>query len=191
MNQEKDALLQDLLQNEALRTAILGAVAGAAGGIAQPVLGKLEEALGFRRGEDADVPVHFVQALSRQAGTELSGPAAWMAGAGFHVGYALFWGGVYAAVRERSGVSPAVGGLGLAAVLYAAAFSRAGAGVLSGAEPHPDRRPLRWWMLLTTMPLVYGLTTAGVYERLRRWRTRRQDEREVSADAPGTSGGRL
>lgn len=170
-----------------IRTILAGAGAGAAGGIAQPLIGKLEEALFFPKRDDTNVPLHFVNALADRVGVKLPAGAAWTSAAGFHVGYALFWGTTYALLREKKAFSPLVGGLGLGGVLYAMAFSRIGAGVQSGAEPHPDARPWRYWLLHTTMPLTFGLTTAFVYERLRRLGRKQGDEPAGTGD--GVSAG--
>lgn len=152
-----------------LRRLVLGAAAGAVAGVAQPALGKLEERLFFPPGEDTDVPKHFAYAVAARAGIDLSEAEGLAAGALFHVGYALFWGSAYALVRDELDAPPLTAGLGLAGLLYLMAFSEIGAGTRTGSEPPPDHRPARYWLLTTTMPLVYGLTTAVVYERLRRW----------------------
>lgn len=151
-----------------LRTAVLGAGAGAVAGIVQPAAGKLVEKLFFPADEDANIPRHLVEATERRMGMRMSDGANQLAGVAFHVGYSLFWGAAYAAVRERWSVSPEVGGVALGAVLYGAAFSRVSAGVQLGSEQHPSERSRRGWLLTGAMPLVYGLTTAWVYEQLRR-----------------------
>lgn len=151
-----------------MRAALLGAVAGAVGGIVQPAVGKAEEVVFFPRREDTNVPRHFVDALARRTGTQMSYAARLMAGTAFHVGYALFWGAAYGVACDRRRTTPLVGGLGLGAVLYLAAFSRIGAATWARSEPPPWRRPPRAWLLTTTMPLTYGLTTAWTFEKLRR-----------------------
>jgi len=153
--------------NPLIRLALLGAGAGAVGGAVQPAVGKLEEMLGFPRGEDSNVPRHFVEALANRAGVTLPNTISWLGGVGFHVGYALFWGTAYALVREQKEFKPALGGLGLGALLYVVAFSRIGAGVQVGSEPAPDKRPAYKWAHTLTMPFAYSLTTAAVYERIR------------------------
>ncbi|HEX6386989.1 MAG TPA: hypothetical protein VF177_20185 [Anaerolineae bacterium] len=150
-----------------LRLILLGAGAGAVGGVVQPAVGKLEEMLGFPPGENSNVPRHFVEALANRAGVNLPNTTSWWAGVGFHVGYALFWGAAYAMVREQKEFPPVLGGLGLGAVLYTVAFSRLGAGVQAGSEPAPDKRPPHKWAHTLTMPFAYSLTTAAVYERIR------------------------
>jgi hypothetical protein len=149
------------------RAALLGAAAGAVGGIVQPAVGKLEE-LFLPPGEDSNVARHYVETLARRTGLRPR-PGMSLAGATvFHIGYALFWGAAYGVVCQRTRCSPAVGAAGLASVLYLAAFSRVGAATLAGSEPPPTRRPRRTWALTTTLPLAYGVTTAWVFERLRR-----------------------
>jgi ribose/xylose/arabinose/galactoside ABC-type transport system permease subunit len=150
-----------------VRAALLGGTAGAIAGIAQPAVGKLEEAI-FPRGEDTNIPRHFIDALIRKTDVEMSGPARWLAGAAFHIGYALFWGAAYGVVCRRHRLPPLVGGLGLSSTLYLMAFSRIGGATLAGSESPPWRRPARTWLLTTTMPLTYGMTTAWAYEKLQR-----------------------
>jgi ribose/xylose/arabinose/galactoside ABC-type transport system permease subunit len=149
------------------QAALFGATAGAVAGIVQPAVGKLEEAF-YPRGEDTNVPSHFVDALTHRSGLPLSKSTRWLAGTAFHIGYALFWGAAYGVVCQRRRVSPVIGGLGLSSLLYLMAFSRVGAATWARSESPPWRRPLRTWVLTTTMPLTYGLTTAWLYEKLQK-----------------------
>jgi ribose/xylose/arabinose/galactoside ABC-type transport system permease subunit len=151
-----------------LRTALLGAGAGALAGLVQPAAGKLEEALVFRPGEDTDIPVHLVRAVETRFGVRLDSELEWLAGAVFHIGYALTWGALFALARERLRLQPTVAALALAALLYTIAFSDNGVASKLRSEPPPQRRPGRYWLLTLTMPLVYAVTTAYTYERLRR-----------------------
>jgi hypothetical protein len=152
-----------------LRQMVLGAGAGALAGIVQPAVGKLEEELFFPDGEDTEIPKHFVRAAGARMGIEISEEEGLAAGTVFHVGYALFWGAAYALAREELDLPPLAAGLGLGGLLYLMAFSRMGAGTRVGSEPHPDHRPGRHWLLTTSMPMVYALTTAAAYEEIRRW----------------------
>lgn len=159
------------------QTALLGVGAGTVAGVVQPAVAKVDEKLVFRRHEDANIAHHLAEAVAHRLGADPPRAATWLAGLGFHVGYSLFWGTAYAFVRERTGVSPLAGGLGLSALLYVLAFSGVGAGTLLRSEPPPWRRPPRYWLLTATMPLSFGLTAAAVYERLRPL-ARRDDEAE-------------
>lgn len=150
-----------------LRTVILGAGAGAVGGIVQPTVGKLEGKLFFPPNQDTNIPRHFVEAMEDRTDMHPPEEITEAAALTFHVGYALFWGAAYATAREKWGLQPIPGGIGLGALLYALAFSRMGAGVEAGNASPPDGRSPREWLLHTTMPLVYGLTTSHVYEKLR------------------------
>lgn len=56
----------------------------------------------------------------------------------------------------------------LAGLIYALAFSPWGAATQTGAERHPARRDIRETVMHVTAALSFSLTTAYVYEWLRR-----------------------
>jgi hypothetical protein len=141
-----------------------GVAAGAIGGIVQPAVGKLDEILFFPPDEDTDIPRHLVSALTRRAGSRLPASEELLVATLFHIGYAFFWGAAYGGVVRSHRVSPLLGGLALGGVLYTAAFSRIGIGTLVGSEPPPGKRRPRQTALTIAMPLVFGLTTAAVFD---------------------------
>lgn len=151
------------------RRIILGTAVGFVAGIPQ-VLAAQAVALLLGRRERADIAPRFMQRAAERLGKSLSRPARWGLAAAFHFGYALWWGGAYAAAVEAVGarrVPPAVGGGLLGAVIYTLAFSRIGAGTATGAERHPDRRGWRDWAIQAVSVLSFSLTLAYGYRGLR------------------------
>jgi hypothetical protein len=81
----------------------------------------------------------------------------------FHLGYGAFWGAGYAlAVRDRP-VSPIIGGTLLGGLIYALAFPRWGAAVLTKTERPPERRTTKMNLVAWSVALTYGVVTSLLY----------------------------
>jgi hypothetical protein len=152
-----------------VRRVTAGMAVGFLAGIPQ-VLAAQAVALALGRRERADIAPRFVQRAAEHLGQSLSRPARWTLALVFHFGYAVWWGGAYAATIEALGVRrvpPALGGGLLGAVIYTLAFSRIGMGTATRAERHPERRGLRDWIVQATSVLSFSLIVAYGYRGLR------------------------
>ena len=131
--------------------------------IPQVIIPKLEERLILNKNESADVGPRFIDALARRMETPLPEDVKWIGAAGFHFGYAAFWGGIYGLAQERWKVRPWLGGLALAGFIHLITFPRWGGAVLAGSEKPPAERPWRMEIVLASAPLVFGMLTALFY----------------------------
>ena len=146
-----------------------GVAVGLVAGIPQVVLTQIEGALLDVPRERADIGPRFVRRVAQRfTGTTPSSPTEWLLATLFHFGYAAQWGTLYALVQKWRPTPPLVGGPMLAGLIYALAFSPWGAATQTSTERHPARRDVRETVLHVTAALSFGLTTAYVYEWLRR-----------------------
>ena len=148
-----------------------GVAAGLIAGIPQVVLTQIEAGFFDVPRERADIGPRFVRRLAQRfTGTTPSSPTEWLLATVFHFGYAAQWGALYALVQAWRPTPPLVGGSMLAGLIYTLAFSPWGAATQTGTERRPARREIRETILHWTAALSFGLTTAYVYEWLRRRR---------------------
>ena len=148
-----------------------GLAAGLIAGIPQVVLTQIEGRFFDVPRERADIGPRFVRRLAQRfTGTTPSSPTEWLLATLFHFGYAAQWGALYALVQEWRPTPPLVGGSMLAGLIYTLAFSPWGAATQTGTERHPARRDIRETIMHVTAALSFSLTTAYVYEWLRRAR---------------------
>jgi len=162
-----------------------GIVAGLIAGVPQVVLTQIETGVFGIPREQADIGPRFVRRLAQRVlGTSLPEPIHWVLATLFHFGYAAQWGALYAGLHTYRPTPPLVGGPLLAAVIYALAFSRWGAATQTGTERHPKRRSMRETLLHWTAALSFGLTTAYVYEWLRRRSDAEHDATEHAGQEP-------
>ncbi len=144
-----------------------GVLAGLMAGVPQVVLTQIEAGLSDQPRSRADIGPRFVQRVAQQLGTSLSPPLQWLFATAFHFGYAAQWGATYVLLRERGHTPPLAGGLLLAAVIYAAAFSRWGAATQTRTERPPHRRSHRETLVHAIAATSFSLSTAYLYEWLR------------------------
>ena len=146
-----------------------GVAAGVIAGIPQVVLTQIEGGFFDVPRERADIGPRFVRRLAQRfTGTTPSSPTEWLLATLFHFGYAAQWGALYALLQEWRPTSPLVGGSMLAGLIYALAFSPWGAATQTGTERPPSQRRIRETLMHWTAALSFSLTTAYVYEWLRR-----------------------
>ena len=149
-----------------------GVAAGLIAGVPQVVLTQIEAGFFDVPRERADIGPRFVRRVAQRfTGTTPSSPTEWLLATVFHFGYAAQWGALYALVQAWRPTPPLVGGSMLAGLIYALAFSPWGAATQTGTERRPARREIRETILHWTAALSFSLTTAYVYEWLRRTRT--------------------
>jgi hypothetical protein len=152
-----------------LSAAARGVVVGLIAGVPQVVLTQIETGFFDVPRERADIGPRFVRRVAQRfVGTTPSSPTEWLLATLFHFGYAAQWGALYALVQAWRPTPPLVGGSMLAGLIYALAFSRWGAATQTGTERHPARRDVREMILHWTAALSFSLTTAYLYEWLRR-----------------------
>jgi hypothetical protein len=146
-----------------------GVTAGVIAGVPQVALTQIEAGLFGLPREQADIGPRFVRRLTQRiVGSSPSPPLEWLLATLFHFGYAAQWGAVYALTQAWRPTPPLVGGPMLAALIYALAFSPWGAATQTGTERPPERRPTRETLMHWTAALSFSLTTAYVYDWLRR-----------------------
>jgi len=148
-----------------------GVAVGLIAGIPQVVLTQVEAAFFDVPRERADIGPRFVRRVAQRfTGATPSSPTEWLLATLFHFGYAAQWGTLYALAQAWRPTPPLVGGSMLAGLIYALAFSPWGAATQTGTERHPARRDVRETILHATAALSFSLTTAYLYEWLRRRR---------------------
>ncbi|HZO28296.1 MAG TPA: hypothetical protein VFH48_20155 [Chloroflexota bacterium] len=148
-----------------------GVTAGLIAGVPQVVLTQIETGLFGVPREQADIGPRFVRRVTQRfVGTTPDSPTEWLFATLFHFGYAAQWGALYALCQEWRPTPPLVGGSMLAGLIYTLAFSPWGAATQTGTERPPARRRVRETLLHWTAALSFSLTTAFVYEWLRRRR---------------------
>lgn len=152
-------------RNKAILTT--GVFAGLIAGVPQVLLTQLEERLLGLHHESADIGPRFVRRLTQGLETRVPPGVEWALAAGFHFGYAAWWGLLYGMVQEWRPARPLVGGPLLGALIYGLAFSPWGAATRAGAEQSPERRDNRETLLHWSAALAFSLTTAYVYQWLR------------------------
>ena len=141
-----------------------GMAAGVGASIIQVVVGKAEEKLlPLPRHEDANLAPRLIGRLARQAGTDAPTGSRWVLGTLFHLGYGAFWGAGYALVVRDKPVPPVVGGTLLGGLIYALAFPRWGAAVLTKAERPPEKRSAKMNIVAWSVALTYGVATGLMY----------------------------
>jgi hypothetical protein len=151
---------------------VRGVAAGLIAGVPQVVLTQIETGLFGLRREQADIGPRFVRRVTQRfVRTSPASPAEWLLATLFHFGYAAQWGALYALAQEWRPTPPLVGGPMLAGLIYTLAFSPWGAATQTGTERPPERRPTRETLMHWTAALSFSLTTAYVYDWLRRRRT--------------------
>jgi hypothetical protein len=151
------------------RDVAIGVGLGWLAGIVQVIAAQAVGLLVGRR-EGADIAPRFVQRTANQFGKSLSRPPRWFLATLFHFGYASWWGALYAISREARlsrQIPPWLAGSLLGMLIYAAAFSRFGAGTQVGAESHPDRRDESEWAIHGTSAFSFALALAYGYRYLR------------------------
>jgi hypothetical protein len=172
-----------------------GVVAGLLAGIPQVLIVQaVERPLGLPP-DKADIGPRFVQRVAERLGEPLAPAQKWGLAALFHFGYAAGWGALYAVVDRLLRPPGWLAGPALGAVIYAAAFSRWGAGTQSGAEPQPSRRDWHEDLLDWTAALSFSLSTALAYAWLRPARAgrsagRRRPRRPTPATRQSAAGQR-
>ena len=153
-----------------LRKALVnGAAAGLAAGIPQVLLTQAEARLLGLPGSQADIGPRFVQRVAERLDTRPRRHERWLLAGGFHFGYAVAWGLVYALVQRWRPAQPHVGGPLLAALIYALSFSPWGVATQTGTERPVETRPTRETLLHWTAALSFSLTLAYLYARLEHW----------------------
>ena len=146
-----------------------GVVVGLVAGIPQVVVTQVETGLLGLPRKQADIGPRFVRRVTQHlTGTTPSSPTEWFFATLFHFGYAAQWGTSYALLQEWRPTPPLVGGSMLAGLIYTLAFSPLGAATQTHTEHPPARRRLRESLLHWTAALSFSLTTAYLYEWLRR-----------------------
>ena len=152
------------------RSALVrGVTAGLIAGIPQVVATQVETGLLGMPRTQADIGPRFVRRLAQRfVGATPSSPTEWLFATLFHFGYAAQWGALYALCQERRPTPPLVGGPMLAGLIYTLAFSLWGAATQTGTERQPARRRLRETLLHWTAALSFSLSTAYLYDWLRR-----------------------
>ncbi len=150
---------------------VRGIVAGLVAGIPQVLLVQVETRLLGLPDQHADIGPRFVQQLGRRLGSDPSQPMQWTFAAIFHFAYATWWGTVYAVFEEWRPAKPHVAGPLLGSLIYALAFSPWGGATQTGTVRSTEERPLQESLVHWTAALSFSLTTAYVYEWLRRRRT--------------------
>jgi hypothetical protein len=180
--------------NESIAAILRGAAAGLLAGIPQvAIVQVVEKPLGLPS-DQADIGPRFVQRLAEHLGEPLSAGPKWGLAALFHFAYSVWWGALYGLADALVRPPPAVAGPLLGGVIYAAAFSRLGAGTQTGTETHPDRRHWRADALHWTAALSFSLATAAAYAGLARLgrggRGARADRPAAAAVPAGPARGR-
>jgi hypothetical protein len=143
-----------------------GALAGAAGGVVQVVIGLLLDRWLLPPGQHNNIAPRLIKRLFERRGQPRQARRDWALGTLFHFGYAVGWGAVFGLVRQASGLPSWLLGLLMGAVIYLLAFSRIGAGTRTGTEPRPERRSLRKQLSLVGVAWGFALGTAALYDRL-------------------------
>jgi hypothetical protein len=155
------------LDGSTIRALLKGAVAGTIASVVQAGVGKTEDLLLLPPRESADIAPRLMARLAAMNGRTLSTADRWALGTVFHLGYGAGWGKLYAFVRERRPVHPAIGGMLLAGGIYAITFPRWGGAVWTDTERPPEERTRRMDFVAASVTLSFGLTTAYLYEALR------------------------
>jgi hypothetical protein len=150
-----------------LAIMIRGAVAGMAASVVQAGVGASESIAFLPDGENANLAPRLMARVAGRLGGDLDGVERWTLGTLYHLGYGAGWGVLYAAARERTGVPPLLGGALLGGLIYTITFPRWGGGVQLDAERPPGVRSRRMEVVLASVTLSFGLTSAFVYEGLR------------------------
>ncbi len=150
-----------------LKRACIGACIGIAAAVPQAIVGKAEDLLILPDHENADIAPRFMRRLAHLSGSHLSPVAQWVLGTLFHFAYGAGWGSAYAVVTPRR-LPPPLGGAILGALIYMLAFSRVGAGTLTGSERPPRARTFRLMLTHWSVALTYSFITAYLCDALSR-----------------------
>lgn len=146
---------------------VRGAAAGVIACVVQTTIGKTGETLFLPAWEDSNIAPRLMQRMAEQAGQDLPPASRWMLGTGFHLSYAMTWGMMYAAARERRPVHPLLGGVMLGGLIYGITFPRWGGAVQTHTERPPGQRSTQMTAVAVSVTLSFGMATALVYEKIR------------------------
>lgn len=144
-----------------------GVAAGVAASVVQAAIGKTEEIAFLPPWEDANFAPRLVSRLAGRMGVDSSATENWAIGTLFHLGYAAWWGGLYAISRERIPLRPVPGGLLLGGLIYGITFPSWGGAVQTGTERPPEQRTWRMDVVTVSVAFGFGFCTSLLYERLR------------------------
>lgn len=150
---------------------LAGAGAGTLASVLQAAVGASETLAFLPKRENADLAPRMVKRISEGIGIEPSPAAEWILGTLYHLSYGAAWGAAYGAAQGRRQVHPFVAGVLLGGIIYGITFPRFGGAVLMGAERPPHRRSKRMEIVLASVTLSFGVTTAFAFEALRRRRS--------------------
>jgi hypothetical protein len=160
-----------------------GVAAGLIAGIPQVLVTQIETRLFGLPRSKADIGPRFVRRVTQRAAGRAPSPVTeWLLATLFHFGYAAQWGALYALAQGRRPTPPLVGGSLLAGLIYTLAFSPLGAATQTGTEQPTGRRLMRETLLHWSAALSFSLTTAYVYDWLRRQSADDGDDRDGAAD---------
>lgn len=167
-------------------TAMLGALAGLAASGAQSAIGFVIDRALLPPEHDNNISPRLINRTGRKLGLRTHPIVEWVLGVGFHFGYGLGWGVLYALTRERFRVPPPALGGAFGGLIYLVAFSPIGIGTRTRTEEHPRRRDLPKQLDLLAIPFAYALPLAFLYEQLgqRLARSAAQDPAEAPPE-PG------
>lgn len=153
------------MQPKTLAALRRGVEVGLVASVPQVLGTHLEERLLDLPQGSANIGPRFIRQLGKMARKRLSEEIRWLGAAGFHFGYAAWWGAVYALAYEKRPVHPAVGGLLLSGLIYGFTFPNWGMATRTRTERAPKRRSWRRELFLLAPPLIFGLGTALLYGR--------------------------
>jgi hypothetical protein len=135
--------------------------------VVQAAVGASESAVFLPESENANLAPRLMGRLAARAGGTLSPEERWTLGTAYHLGYGAGWGMLYAAARERRRIHPLVGGTLLGGLIYGITFPSWGGAIHLEAERAPGVRSRRMEVVLASVTLSFGLSTAYIYEGMR------------------------
>lgn len=145
--------------------ALLGALAGVAGGVALMLAEKAEQKLLLPEGASTPgMGQKLVQQIARDRGAHLSGMKAQAAGAGVQIGYCALLGSLLGVVASRVDAPAVVDGLAMAGLSYALTMPKGGLLPRLGADTPPELHSIEETAVPVGAHLAFGLTTAAVLD---------------------------
>lgn len=133
------------------------------------------------RGHDNNIAPRLVERNAEHFGYAAQPVRDWSLGTVFHVGYGMGWGVLMGVAQQRLRLPWPLLGTLAGALIYTAAFSRIGAGTLTGTEKPPEERPWRKQVSLVTVALTFAFVEAAL---LALWRHLRSAPAEAAEQSP-------
>ncbi len=147
--------------------ALKGALASVVGGMVLKLVWEAEQRTLVAESEQVRSPTtEAVETVAQRQGIELSAAQTKTAAAAFYNGNMALWGAIFGLVQSRLHPPGLLHGLALGGLVYAANFPSFGVLPKLGLLPPPSEQSVTEAAAPVVAHVLYGLTTAAVFEAL-------------------------